>query len=155
MDAVTYPEQVVSGTIGERFVPVQINTQEEWGTPVVERFRQTWTPDLRVLGSDAFEYYGWNGYLPPFEFVPQLLVGQGRALLRMDDLPGAAEVFKEVVRRFPTSAVAAEAQYYYAVSRYKASHEANDLWGAKGWRAIQTRYPESIWRIKQSFGEDK
>ena len=69
----------------------------------------------------------------------------------MGDLDRAAGVYEEVLRRFPTSAVAAEAQYYFGVAKYKASHEPNDL--ASSWDQPQSRYPESIWRVKQSFRE--
>lgn len=101
-----------------------------------------WTLDLRVLDPDGFEYYRWNGYLPPSEFVPQLLVGEAQARLRSHDETGAAELYAEVIRRFPTSYVAAEAQYFLAVSKYKASHEANDL--MDGWRKVQLHYPSNI-----------
>ncbi len=151
MGAVTYPEQTVVDTVAEHFVGAQVNTQEKASKPVVERYRQVWTPDIRVLDPDGFEYYRWNGYLPPFEFVPQLLVGEAQARLRTHDEPGAAQLYAEVVRRFPTSHAAAEAQYFSAVSKYKASHEANDLLG--GWRQMRLRYPSSIWRVKQSFVE--
>lgn len=149
----TYPEPAVADTIMDRFIPIQVNTQEEAAHPIVERYRQAWTPDLRILGSDGFEYYRWNGYLPPFEFVPQLLGGQAQAALRQHDESGAVAIFAEVVRRFPTSAVAAEALYYGAVSAYKGSHDGNDL--LRGWRRLQLQYPESIWRVKQSFVEEK
>jgi TolA-binding protein len=151
LGAVTYRESSVADTINERFVPVQVNTLEESAQPVIGRYRQAWTPDVRVLAPDGYELYRWNGYLPPFEFVPQLLAAQAQALLRMGDLDRAAGVYEEVLRRFPTSAVAAEAQYYRGVAKYKASHEPNDLAGS--WDQLQSRYPESIWRVKQSFRE--
>ena len=96
--AVTYPEPTVAETVTQRFVPVQVNVQEEAAGPLIERYRQFWTPDVRLLGSDGFEYYRWNGYLSPFEFVPQLLVGQAQACLRMHDEPGAAALYDEVLR---------------------------------------------------------
>ena len=86
-----------------------------------------------------------------FEFVPQLLVALGQARLRLHEEARAAALYEEVLSRFPTSAVAPEAQYYLGVARYKASHEGADL--AKAWHRLQTRYPESIWRVKQSFIE--
>jgi hypothetical protein len=110
LGAVTYRERTVADTINERFAPVQVNTQEEAAQPVIERYRQTWTPDVRVLAPDGYELYRWNGYLPPFEYVAQLLAAQAQALLRMGDLDRAAGVYEEVLWRFPTSAVAAEAQ---------------------------------------------
>jgi TolA-binding protein len=149
---VTYSEPAVADEINQRFVPVQVNTQEGAAKPLIERYRQTWTPDLRLLAPDGFELYRWNGYLPPFELLPQLLVAQAHGLLRLDDLARAAAVYAEVLQRFPTSAVAPEAQYFLAVSKYKASHEGSDLLG--GWKQLQDRYPDSIWRVKQSFTED-
>jgi hypothetical protein len=153
LGAVTYQEPAVADTISQRFVPVHVNALEESSKPLVERFRQIWTPDLRILGSDGFEFYRWNGYLPPYEFLPQLLVGQAQSCLRMHDEPGAAAVYEDVLRRFPTSEFAPEAQYYLAVSKYRRSHEAEDLLG--GWRKLQGRYPDSIWRVKQSFTEQQ
>jgi hypothetical protein len=148
---VTYREASIAKAINERFVPVQVNVSEEAAKPIVKRYRQVWTPDLRVLGSDGFELYRWNGFLPPFEFLPQLLISQAQACLRMHDEAGAAATYEEVLRRFPTSRVAPEAQYYQAVAKYKASHQADDLLG--GWRHLQARYPDSLWRVKQSFTE--
>jgi len=152
LSAVTYSDAQVIETITARFVPVQINTQEAAGQPLVQRFYQVWTPDLRVVSPDGVDLYHWNGYLPPAEFVPQLLVAQAQTLLRLHDEPGAAAVYREVLERFPTSAVAPEAQYFFAVSAYKHSHNASDL--LDNWRRLQTRYPDSIWRVKQSFIEE-
>jgi hypothetical protein len=149
---VTYSDAQVIDTIVARFVPVQINTQEAAGLPLVQRFAQVWTPDLRVVSPDGVDLYRWNGYLPPAEFVPQLLVAQAQTLLRLQDEPGAAVVYREVLERFPTSAVAPEAQYFFAVAAYKHSHNASDL--LDNWRRLQTRYPDSIWRVKQSFMEE-
>ena len=149
----TYREPSIVDTINQRFVPLQVNTTEAASKPLVERYRQVWTPDVRVLGADGFEFYRWNGYLPPSEFLPQLLVAQAQACLRMEDPGGAAAIYEDVLRRFPTSAFAPEAEYYLAVCKYRQSHEGNDLLG--GWRQVQTRYPDSIWRVKQSFIEQR
>jgi hypothetical protein len=149
---VTYSDAQVIDTINTRFVPMQINTQEAVSLPMVQRYAQVWTPDLRVVSPDGVDLYRWNGYLPPAEFVPQLLVAQAQTLLRLHDEPGAAAVYREVLERFPTSAVAPEAQYFFAVAAYKRSHNASDL--LDNWRRLQTWYPASIWRVKQSFLEE-
>src|SRR6266849_5291961 len=112
MSTVTYSEPAVATTIDRCFVPVQIDVTQDASKPLVERFRQVWTPDLRVLASDGFELDHWNGYLPPFEFLPQLLVGLAHARLRSHDEPGAAAIYHDVLQRFPTSYVAPEAQYF-------------------------------------------
>jgi TolA-binding protein len=150
---VTYSEPAVIQAIEQRFIPIQVNTTLDSSKPTVEKFRQAWTPDLRVLATDGFELYRWNGYLPPFEFLPQLLVAQAQAYLRSKDEASAAAIYDDVLRRFPTSAVAPEAQYFYAVATYKQSHIADDLLG--NWQRLQSRYPNSIWRIKQSFTEGR
>ena len=149
----TYPEPSVAQTIADHFVPVQINVQDEAAQPILERYRQFWTPEHRILGADGFSLYNWNGYLPPFEFLPQLLVGQAQALLRLRDEPRAATIYQDVLRRFPSSRFAAEAQYFLAVAAYKASHDGADLVG--GWERLRGRYPDSLWRLKQSFTEQQ
>jgi hypothetical protein len=148
---VTYPEAAVADVIGGRFFACQINTQEEANAGIVHRFRQTWTPDLRVLDPEGVELYRWNGYLPPYEFLAQLLVAEAHAWLRLGDNQRAADGFSAMLDRHPTAACAPEAQYFLAVARYKDSHEAGDLMG--GWHRLRGRYPESTWRVRQSFSE--
>ncbi len=147
----TYSEPAVAETIAQRFVPLQIDVTVDASKPIVQQFRQFWTPDLRVLAADGFELYRWNGYLPPFEFLPQLLAAQAQAALRTTREAEAAAIYDDVLHRFPTSAVAPEAQYFFAVSTYKQSHVADDL--LENWKLLRSRYPRSIWRIKQSFAE--
>lgn len=132
-----------------------MNTQEDAGTVIVRRYRQAWTPDIRVIGADGFDLGSWVGYLPPNEYVPQLLVTRAGALLRMQDNAQAAEGYQEVLDRFPTSGAASEAAYFFAVAKYKGSHEPGDLLGRHGWHRLQTRYPESTWRLRQSWTEDE
>jgi hypothetical protein len=153
LSAVTYSDAQVIDAINARFVPVQVNTQDTAGLPMVQRFYQVWTPDLRVVSPKGIDLYHWNGYLPPAEFLPQLLVAQAHAWLRLHDEPGAAAVYREVLERYPTSAAAPEAQYFVAVSAYKYSHKASDL--LDNWHRLQTRYPGSLWRVKQSFTEQE
>src|ERR671932_705107 len=119
-----------------------------------------WTDDFATAchqaGQDQklvlLDFYHWNGYFPPAEFLPQLLVAQAHACLRLHDEPGAVAVYREVLERFPTSTVAPEAQYFFAVSAYKQSHQASDL--LDNWHRLQMRYPASLWRVKQSFAEE-
>ncbi len=149
----TYPDQGVVHAVGEFFEPVQIDTQDgsDETAATVARFRQVWTPDLRVLDGDGVELYRWNGYLPPTEFLPQLLAARAHGLLRSGRDTDAAEAYRDVLRRFPTSFVAPEAAYFTAVTAYRASHEAPDL--IDNWQRLQQRYPNSSWRLKQSFIE--
>ena len=57
MSTVTYSDPQVIDTINARFVPMQINTQEAAGLPLVQRFYQVWTPDLRVVSPEGVDLY--------------------------------------------------------------------------------------------------
>jgi len=120
--------------------------------PLVKRFRQIWTPDTRVLGSDGFEYDAWQGYWPPFEFAARLLLGRARALARQELDQEAETAYEDILRRFPRSYVAPEAAYWRAVCRYRRTHQPMDLLGE--WRrTLQLRFPDSQWRTAQSWTE--
>jgi hypothetical protein len=61
-------------------------------------------------------------------------------------------VYEEVMRRFPRSLVAPEAAYWRAVCRYQRTHKPDDL--LDGWaRTLRSRYPDSQWRMAQSWSE--
>ncbi|MBV8298840.1 MAG: tetratricopeptide repeat protein, partial [Candidatus Eremiobacteraeota bacterium] len=112
----TYPEVPVREAIERLTIPFQLDNTVESNQPVLDRYRHVWTPDLRVLDADGTELYRWNGYLPPGEFVPQLIVAVAHARLRRKEYDRAKALYEEVLRRFPTALVAAEAQYYAGVS---------------------------------------
>ena len=131
---------------------MQIDATDEANTSLVDHFRQIWTPDLRVLDPDGFEYDGWQGYWPPTELAARILLGRARGLARQRREEEAEAAYEDVLRRFPTSYVAPEAAYWRSVCRYKRTHEPEDLLG--GWsRTLQTRYPYSRWRTAQSWSE--
>jgi hypothetical protein len=146
---VTYPETTVAETVGRLTVPVQLDNSSESSAPLVKRFRHVWTPDLRVLDGDGEELYRWNGYLPPFEFAAQLLAAVAHARLRLREYETAAALYAETVKRFPTSLVAPEAQYFTAVANYRKTGESHEL--LRGWHQLETTYPGSAWTVKQDF----
>jgi TolA-binding protein len=143
----------VQDAIESFFEPVQINTQDGTSATAeaVAKFRQVWTPDLRILDTDGTELYRWNGYLPPNEFLAQLLAARAHALLRSGHDGAASDAYQDVLQRFPTSFVAPEAAYYGAVAAYRNSGNPPDL--LDNWQRLQSRYPSTEWRTKQSFTE--
>lgn len=145
----TYPEISVSEAIGRLTAPYQIDNTAEASQPLLDRYRHVWTPDLRVLDLDGTELYRWNGYLPPAEFAPQLLVAVAHARLRRKEYDAAKALYEEALRRFPTALVAAEAEYYVGVAAYRASHNSSDL--LKAWHELEKSHPESEWTVKQNF----
>ncbi len=149
MGAVTYPQSTVSEAINAHCIPIQIDVTDSAAEPMLQKFRHIWTPDLRVLEADGNELYRWNGYLPPFEFAPQFLAAVAHAHLRRKQFDAAIEIYEDVLKRFPTSLAAPEAQYFLSVSNYRKTHEANEL--LRGWHELEKTYPSSEWTVKQNF----
>lgn len=106
-----------------------------------------------LLAPDGSVYHEWNGYLPPAELLAQLELGLGKAALKQDRFDQAAQAFDRVAAWPATDEMGAEALYWAAVARYKGSHNADDLMG--GWEKLRERYPDSVWRTKQSFVEQQ
>jgi hypothetical protein len=142
---VTYPQSIVRETIERLTAPYQIDNTVKAHQDVLTRYRHIWTPDLRILDVDGTELYGWNGYLPPFEFAPRLIAGVAQGRLRRREFAAATVLYEELLRLFPTAQSAPEV----GVSRYRASHAANDLLHA--WHDLEKMYPWSEWTIKQNF----
>ena len=145
----TYPQAVVTEIVAEHCVPLQVNNTDPAAEGLLRRFRHIWTPDLRLLEADGNELYRWNGYLPPFEFAPQLLAGLGQARLRLKAFDRAIVHYDDVRQRFPTSYAASEAEYFLAVSRYRKTGESSEL--LRGWHELEKTFPASEWTVKQNF----
>jgi hypothetical protein len=146
---VTYPEAFVRETIERLTVPFQIDNSVEANQRLLQLLYHVWTPDLRIQDPDGAELYRWNGFLPPAEFAPQLIVAVAHARLRRKEYDEARELYEEVMVRFPTALSAPEAQYFIGVSSYRRSHEGGDL--LKGWHELEKRFPGSEWTVKQNF----
>lgn len=146
----TYPDAAVREFINNNFIPLQINVQS--GSDLPGKYRVFWTPTILVLDSLGTEYYRFNGFLPPGEFLPQLHFGLGFMALEKQDYKTAGLLLKSVVEKYPGSNIAPEAQYWCGVSEYKASHKVDALLNA--WKKIRTDYPQSIWAKKVSFVKD-
>ena len=145
----SYPQTAVADAVERLCVPLQINITEPAAEPMLQRYRHIWTPDVRVLEPDGSELYRWNGYLPPFEFAPQLLAAVAHANLRLRRFEQAIDLYSDALTRFPTAIVAPEAQYYLAVAKYRKSHESSEL--MRGWHDLEKTYPSSEWTVKQNF----
>jgi TolA-binding protein len=149
LDAVTYPQNAVKEAIDAHCVPLKIDNGDTATAPILQKYRHIWTPDLHILEADGNELYRWNGYLPPFEFAPQLLAAVAQAHLRLKRFDSAIDMYEDVLKRFATSLVAPEAQYFLAVSKYRKTHESSEL--MRGWHELEKTFPASEWTVKQNF----
>jgi tetratricopeptide (TPR) repeat protein len=148
---VTYPQDFVVQALLQNAVPVQIDNTDKARFVQLHRLHHIWTPDCRVLSHGGDELYRWEGFLPPAEFAPRMLCGFAAAHLREKRFDAAEALYEDVLRRFPTSYAAPEAQYYLGVTRYRRDPESDEL--LTQWAQLRSRYPNSEQRVKQSFKE--
>jgi len=114
----------------------------------MERFGARWTPTILILDREGAERHRVEGFLPPDDFAAQLLLGLGHAAFAKGDFAKADRQFDRVLREYPDSDAAAEAQYWRGVSRYKATGDAAEL--TNTYRAFEERYGGTPWAKKAS-----
>jgi TolA-binding protein len=130
---------------------VHFNAKDDANAELVGRYLQVWTPTIHLLLPDGRSAYEHVGYLPPEAFLAALELGLAKTHLKRREYTAAAERFERIRDQRPTSHVADEAAYWAAVARYNESGQSNGLMA--GWQKLRKRYPQSIWRWKQSFYE--
>jgi tetratricopeptide (TPR) repeat protein len=148
---VTYPQDLVKEAITAYAIPVQIDNSDPKNNIFLHSLHHIWTPDIRIMNTDGYEMYRWDGFLPPFEFVARLQCGFGLAFLRLKRFDEAERCYLDVLRRFSTSYAAPEAQYYLGVTRYRRDPDSDEM--LTQWAELRSRYPGSEYRVKQSFKE--
>ena len=113
---------------------------------MVNRFGVRWTPTIIFLDVNGNEHHRFIGYLPPEDFIAQLILGKGKVEFNRDDFEKAMQCFQEILVRFPQADASPEAQYFLGVAKYKASHDPKEL--KNGWEALERDYPNSEWAKK-------
>ena len=101
-----------------------------------------------VADPDGTERYRFEGYLPPEDYMAHLALGLAKSQFAHSHWEEAERGFRTVLDRHSESDVAAEAQYWAGVSRYKATNDAAALQETA--RAFQERYRDSSWAKKAS-----
>lgn len=147
----TYPQAPVVETILHYGVPVQFDNSNAANNQFLHSIHHIWTPDVRILNHDGYELYRFDGFLPPPEFMARALCGFGMAYLRLKRFDQAEAVYVDVLKRFSTTYAAPEAQYYLGVARYRRDPQSDEL--LTQWANLRSRYPQSEYRVKQSFKE--
>lgn len=147
----TYPQASVIEAITAHAVPVQFDNSKSENHRFLHGIHHIWTPDVRVLAHDGFEMYRWDGFLPPFEYIARLQCGLAMAYLRSKRFDDAERLYADVLTRFSTAYAAPEALYYLGVTRYRRDPESDEL--LTQWANLRSRYPQSEYRVKQSFKE--
>ena len=145
-----WPDERVVTFVTENFIPARVHVKQQAADfqRFGERFGAQWTPTVLTIDPAGIERHRIEGFLPGDEFLAQLAVGLGQIAFHEKRFEDAERWFESVLERFPKTEGAPEAQYWAGVSRYKASHDANDL--AAITAAFRKRYADTIWAKKAS-----
>lgn len=92
------------------------------------------------------ERWRLEGYLPKEDFRACLTTGLGRVAFMQKNWSEAERRYAEVVEHYPDSKYAAEAVYWQAVSRYKATND-HEVLGAVA-ETFKQKYQDSVWALK-------
>jgi tetratricopeptide (TPR) repeat protein len=130
--------------VENNFIPIQIDFNKN--KALVKRYAVKWTPTIIILDSDGDEHHRFVGYLPPEDFIAQIVLGKGKVEFDLDRFEQAMQCFQEILVRYPKADAAPEAQYYLGVAKYKASHDPKEL--KLGLEVLQRDYPSSEWTKK-------
>lgn len=140
MDAVTYPNTKVSALISTSFIPLRVRYNEQ---PLAGEFHVTSTPTIIILDHQRQEHHRIQGFTPPEEFVPALLLGIAKIDIARENFRDALDRLEKIERNFDGSISAAEAIYRAGISRYKTFQDSTYL--KEMYNKLQESFPESDW----------
>ena len=101
---------------------------------------------MLLLDSTGKERVRLEGYLPNSDFVAALMSGLGRIAFVHKEYTDAERWYGDLVTRFDNTHFAAEAMYWRAVARYKATNDHTVL--GKVAEELRNTYPSSVWASK-------
>lgn len=146
-----YSNPQVASFIKTHFVPVRVHVkdQKDEFKRLGERFSAQWTPSILIVdaAADGTVRHRIEGFLPPEDFLTQLILGLGHTAFAAGQFATAEERFRDVVDQHGFADAAPEALYWAGVSRYKATGDASAL---KETAKAFGKYPDSTWAKKAS-----
>ena len=98
------------------------------------------------MAPDGEEAHRIEGFLPVEDFLAQLELGLGKALLREEKFQDAERHFEAVASGHSDSESAPQALYWAGVAAYKASHDPGRL--KETYEKLKRLFPSSEWTRK-------
>ena len=145
-----WPDERVVRLVTENFFPARVHVKEQAADfqRFGERYGAQWTPTVLMLDPDGAERHRIEGFLPSEEFLAQITLGLGHLAFHAKQFPDAERRFRDLIKSFPATDAAPEAQYWAGVSRYKATGDGSAL--AETAHAFDQRYRDTVWAKKAS-----
>jgi hypothetical protein len=98
------------------------------------------------MDSAGTERYRIEGYLPKDWFRGRLQMARARLLFMQKKFADAQEIYADVINRYQTLTLAAEAIYWRDVCKYKATNDHTSLTVAAN--ELAEKFPSDEWRLK-------
>ena len=145
-----YTDPRVIQLVESSFVPVRVHVKDNAADfkRLGDRFGAQWTPTVLIVDNTGQERHRIEGFLPADDFLAQLTLGAAQVAFAAGDHTSAARLFDEVVKTYPSTDAAPEAQYWAGVSRYKATGDAGAL--KETARRFTERFQDTTWAKKSS-----
>ena len=98
------------------------------------------------MDSKGVERYRLEGYLPKDWFRARLEMGLARLTFMHKKFADAQKLYEGIVDRYGNLTLAAEAMYWYAVSKYKATNDHTVLGEVA--TELAEKFPDDEWTLK-------
>ena len=146
-----WPDERVVSFVAENFIPARVHVKDdaEAFKKYGEKYAAQWTPTILELDSEGVERHRTEGFLPPDDFLAQLMLGRGKIDFQEKKWEEAAKMFRRVYEELPETEAAPEALYWTGVTRYKDTNDPTAL--KETARAFSTRYTDTSWAKKASI----
>ena len=145
-----WPDERVAKFVNENFAPARVHVKDdaEAYKKYSELYSAPWTPTVLALDAEGVERHRVEGFLPPDDFLSQLMLGRAKIAFSNEKWDEAEKRFREIVDTFPNADAAPEALYWAGVSLYKGTHKPEPLKQTAD--AFKQRYQGTSWAKKAS-----
>jgi hypothetical protein len=146
MDTVTYPDESVSRFVDQYFeaVKLHIGDKDPEVRDTVRKYRMLWAPGYVVMDGRGEEVRRFIGYQPPRDYIAELKVGLGKALILHRQNDEAFQQFRSAGDLEPPAPVSAEAVYWAGIAlHYRDKTDLEFL--HQYWKELEGRFPGSRW----------
>ena len=137
----TLMDEHVQKLVERECLPMQFHVQKD--QEISNRFHVDWTPALILADENGNEVERFVGYLPPKEFMAQIILSKGLSVFHLGRFAEAKALFEEIVEEFPDSELIPEAEYFLGAAKFKESGDTYAL--GEVCHTLMTKYPDSTW----------
>ena len=120
-----WPDERVSSFVAENFIPARVHVKDDAAAfqKYGEKYAAQWTPTILELDREGVERHRIEGFLPPDDFLGQLMLGRAKLDFQEKKWEEAAKMFRRVYEELPDTEAAPEALYWTGVTRYKDTND--------------------------------